>query len=309
MSGPMGTSPSSLGTAALDLAVEQPLLPLEPAGKKPLGRLGIRSATQDAETIARWWSRWPTANLGMRCDGLAVVDVDGPTGERSLARLEQKLGPLPASRAAKTGKGRHLYFRSPTLVGNSTAPLGAPEGIDLRGGSRGYVVAPPSLHASGHRYEWIDDRPPALLPDGWVGPLTAITRVPLADQNGFDAQNGFDQTGYGLRALESELERLLRAPSGRRNEELNRSTFRLAQLVAGGQLRRETLERAVTEAALLIGLEPNEIRGTIRSAIRGGARFPRLPRTYARARGISVVSMDTGESSINPDNRIRGLSG
>jgi len=41
-------------------------------------------------------------------------------------------------------------------------------GIDLRGDG-GFVVAPPSVHASGHRYQWVDgkgldDLPPAELP-------------------------------------------------------------------------------------------------------------------------------------------------
>ncbi len=87
----MTASPSELGESALALAAEQPVLPLEPCGKRPLAGLGLRSATQDRETVASWWERWPDANIGLRCDGLLVFDVDGEAGERSLARLEERL--------------------------------------------------------------------------------------------------------------------------------------------------------------------------------------------------------------------------
>ena len=145
----MTTSRSELGESALALAAEQPVLPLEPCGKRPLAGLGLRSATQDRETVASWWLRWPDANIGLRCDGLLVFDVDGKAGERSLARLEERYGPLPASRAVVTGKGEHRYFRCPMPAGNSTQGLGRPAGLDLRGGTRGYVCAPPCVHASG----------------------------------------------------------------------------------------------------------------------------------------------------------------
>lgn len=281
----MTTSPSSLVENALALAAEQPVLPLEPAGKRPLGGLGLQQATQDMETVTRWWSTWPNANIGLRCDGLLVVDVDGETGEESLAGLEHRYGQLPATRVAKTGKGRHLFFSSPTLIGNSTAPLGRPQGIDLRGGTRGYVCAPPSRHESGRQYAWLDERLPTPLPSGWREPLTAITYLPSI------AGVGTTETGYGRASLESEIERLLRARPGQRNEMLNVSVFRLAQLVAGGQLSRDRVEQTTQRIALLLGLTPRESRITIRSAMTAGLNFPRSPRVRARGRGISEVSI------------------
>jgi Bifunctional DNA primase/polymerase, N-terminal len=82
--------------------------PLEPAGKRPLGGLGLRQATRDPERIGEWWGRWPDANVGLRCDGLCVLDVDRPAGERSLAELRFRLGELPETRSQRSGRGRHL---------------------------------------------------------------------------------------------------------------------------------------------------------------------------------------------------------
>lgn len=264
---------------ALALADEQPLIALEPRGKRPLAGLGLRHATQDPHTIARWWCDRPDANIGLRCDGLVVIDIDGPPGEASLDRLEDRFGTLPASRGVSTGKGRHLYFRCPTLVGNSTAPFGKPQGIDLRSGTRGYVAAPPSIHPSGRRYEWANVFPVAELPDEWRAALTTIAYVPSP------ASFSATDTAYGLRALESELERLLGSQPGQRNEDLNRSVFRLAQLVGGGELTRSRVEQdAIRFAVALLGLDLGESRQTVRSALAGGVRFPRSPRARARAR-------------------------
>ncbi|MBW8036371.1 MAG: DUF3987 domain-containing protein, partial [Planctomycetes bacterium] len=53
------------------------------------------------------------------------------------------------------GGGRHLYFAHPGGdVRNSAGTLG--EGLDVRG-HHGYVVAPPSNHASGGEYRWKAD--------------------------------------------------------------------------------------------------------------------------------------------------------
>jgi Bifunctional DNA primase/polymerase, N-terminal len=274
----MTTSRSDLGESALALAAGHPVLPLEPCGKRPLAGLGLRSATQDRETVASWWRCWPTANVGLRCDGLLVFDVDGESGEQSLVRLEERFGPLPRSRVVFTGKGQHHYFRCSMFAGNSTQGLGRPAGIDLRSGTRGYVAAPPSIHASGRRYEWANEDPIAELPQSWLAPLTVFTPAPRP-QNRFEDSS--TETGYGRQALESELEVLLRAQPGERNETLNRSVFRLAQLVAGGQLTADRVESSARQAALMLGLEPVETAATIRSALVAGRRFPRLPRARA----------------------------
>ena len=265
----------------------QPVLPLEPRGKRPLAGLGLRSATRDSETVRSWWSRWPEANIGLRCDGLTVFDVDGEAGKESLAQLEERYGALPDTRTALTGKGEHHWYRCRLPVGNSTQGLGHPAGLDIRGGARGYVCAPPSVHASGRRYEWANEGPIAELPASWLERLTATPYLPRAA-----SCEGTTETAYGRAALDSELERLLRVRPGKRNEKLHLAVFRLAQLVAGGQLPRDRVERDCLEVALLLGLGAHESRLTIRSGMSAGLNFPRSPRACARARGYGGVSKD-----------------
>jgi len=141
--------------------------------KHPRTPNGLRDGTTDENTVMAWWSRWRNANIGIvtgAASGLVVLDIDVQHGgQRSLAELEAEHEKLAATPEVLTGGGgKHLYFRHPgETVGNSAGRLGA--GLDIRGDG-GYVVAPPSLHASGRPYKWLRpgrklelDEPPAWL--------------------------------------------------------------------------------------------------------------------------------------------------
>jgi Bifunctional DNA primase/polymerase, N-terminal len=286
----MAASRSRLGAAARELAAAgHPVLPLHTPGsrgcscgrrdcgspgKHPRSTYGLHDASTNAEQVEAWWYGQPEANIGMRTDSLLVVDVDGPEGERSLVRLEGELGELPPTREQHTGRGRHLLYAVEEPIGNSTRPLGDPAGLDLRGGSRGYIVAAPSRHATGALYRWLDERAPAPLPQGWLERLRRPLRlVPALEPPALEQPA--ETTRYGAAALEQELCTILRARHGKRNETLNCSVFKLAQLVAEHRLARQELERSAFEVALLAGLTPFETRKTISSAIEAGLRNPR----------------------------------
>jgi Bifunctional DNA primase/polymerase, N-terminal len=212
------------------------------------------------------------SNVGMRCDSLVAFDLDYG-GRQSLLQLEWDLGELPPTRAQTSGRGEHRFYRLPasTSVGNSTAPLGHPRGLDLRAGARGYVVVCPSLHVSGRRYAWIDpEQPIADLPKPWLERLLELPELPPAEP----LPRG-DSTRYGLAALEAELAGVRAAPVGRRNETFNKAVFRLAQLVAGGELEHDYLYECAHAAALAVGLGEYETAKTIASATKAGLRFPR----------------------------------
>ena len=271
-------------SSALALAAVQPVLPLEPRGKRPFAGLGLCSATQDRETVRSWWSRWPLANIGLRCDGLTVFDVDGEAGEDSLRGLERRFGRLPATRSVQTGKGRHLFF-----VSTSRSAIRQRRSATRRGSTSVAGLAATSsprraCHASGRRYSWLDERQPAPLPASWRERLTAIV-VTTGRPSFVHTLERFErETAYGRAALDSELERLLRVREGKRNERLHLAVFRLAQLVAGGQLPRDRVERDCLEVALLLGLGVDESRLTIRSGDVGRAQIFRAPLARARVR-------------------------
>jgi len=125
-------------------------------GKHPRTEHGLKDATIDEATIFGWWRRWPGANVGIvtgMASGLLVLDIDPRHGGvESLALLEREHGSLPETAEVSTGGGgRHILFLHPGFRVKNRANM--MPGVDVRGDD-GYIVAPPSLHASGRRYEW-----------------------------------------------------------------------------------------------------------------------------------------------------------
>lgn len=82
-------------------------------------------------------------------------------------------------------------------------------------------------------------------------------------------------TPYALSALNQECANVTTAPEGTRNHTLNRATFSLAQLVAGGELPETTVREQLTQAALACGLTHHEIEPTLNSGLRAGSDHPR----------------------------------
>lgn len=132
-------------------------------GKHPRTQHGVGDASCDPARIRQWWMQWPDANLAVAtgpASGIFVVDLDS---EAARAEFE-KLGPLPRTRTVKTGRGWHFFFRYPSGVAirnNNNGKLGAHVDIKSAGG---YVLAPPSRHHSGLRYELAHDFVPADPP-------------------------------------------------------------------------------------------------------------------------------------------------
>ncbi|MFQ3588545.1 MAG: bifunctional DNA primase/polymerase, partial [Fimbriimonadaceae bacterium] len=71
-------TPGELLTAALRYAeLGYRVFPCWPGSKKPVTEHGFHDASTDAAQIEKWWSRHPTANIGIAAEGMLVVDIDG----------------------------------------------------------------------------------------------------------------------------------------------------------------------------------------------------------------------------------------
>lgn len=157
--------------------IEPPVPGAPKSGKAPVidGQLGLTHGKDDATTSANlidaWWSKHPAAGVGIAVEPskLIVLDVDvgfGKAGKQSLADLEKEHGPLPDTLTAITGSGGlHAYYTADAAL-SIAQRIGFKPGLDLI--VRGYVVAPPSAHASGQPYKWNDKRAPTTLPKALV---------------------------------------------------------------------------------------------------------------------------------------------
>lgn len=122
--------------------------------KHPLTAHGLHDATVNEAAIRRWWGQWPDANVAIRAEDIGlVVDVDPRNGgEESLERILREHGGMPDTVEVLTGGGgNHFYLRTPHPVAKGKLPTYP--GIDIQA-TGSYVIAPPSLHKSGRRYEF-----------------------------------------------------------------------------------------------------------------------------------------------------------
>ncbi|AWN43269.1 bifunctional DNA primase/polymerase [Methylobacterium durans] len=157
---------------------------LEPGGKPktPIGRWQNETTTDEA-TILRWWSLWPNALVGLRPLGLVVIDCDRAKREGANdgvvawteLGLRHGFDGVSAMSVDTPSGGEHHYFRQPSglLLGNSTGAL--PRGIDVRGNTEGYVIAPGSVMPDGRAYRYRSG--PDLLRSA---PVSALPELPPA---------------------------------------------------------------------------------------------------------------------------------
>jgi hypothetical protein len=262
---------TDLTGAALALAREG--VPVFPVGldKTPRVAGGFQAATTNPEQIEAW--KWEAIGAAVG-EGQLIVDIDPRNGGDKAVEAFQGVGlDLPETRtvATKSG-GLHLYYwLKDDLAGRKFRKALAP-GIDVKAPGKGYVVVPPSPG-----YVVVNDSDVAQAPQ-WVLDEVLVpeheTEVRAPGKPKFFEQFELG-TAYGRAAMERELGRLVTTAEGGRNDALNRATFSLSQLVAGGELAEDQVREALETAGERMGLEPREIQVTIASAWQAGEREPR----------------------------------
>lgn len=272
------------------------VIPVAYRGKKPaLDWKEYQTRRPHPARVAEWFSS-EERNIGIvtgEVSGLVVLDVDRP--DRG---LRDRVASLPTTPTVKTGKGWHYYFKHPGIpVRNRVNVL---PGADIRGDG-GFVVAPPSVHAHGLRYEWLTDisEPLASLPD-WL--REKIESAEISDRLDIAlCREAPASTAYGEAALLEEYGTLMSAQSGARNSSLNIAACKLGNLV-GAELDEDSVYNALVEASIVNGLVADDgidsVIATIRSGLTRGMQTPRGvsdgPEIIVRPRAdIPTVIFDT----------------
>jgi hypothetical protein len=247
------------------------VFPVSPRGKTPVTTRGMLDATTDAGLVAAWWDERPSANIGVSCgaSGLLVIDLDDEDAVRAWADLAAGHGGHEKTLVVKTGKGYHLYFAGRS---RSTASRIAP-GVDTRSGG-GYVVCPPSVHASGAVYRWLDPaREPVAAPE-WLLELLEHGRHYEEIGERRQLPDGVAFTAYGRSAIERIRAEMASTAQGERNATLNALSYRCGRLSAAGQLTEQVAHRDLIAAALEAGLGVDEAERTFRSGFSAGLFRP-----------------------------------
>jgi len=183
-----------LGDAALVWAqAGWSVFPIVPRGKVPFsegdfcGRTddhscGFHCASDDQAQIAQWWQAHPDSNIGLSSPTAFIVDEDRLG---ALVEAGVRLPKCPYATTGRAGGGRHFFLRAPDswagLQGDAVKVTNKVPAVEVKGFGKGYVVAAPSVHASGARYAigmagYIPEAPKAV-----VDALADVEYVTLGD--------------------------------------------------------------------------------------------------------------------------------
>lgn len=297
--------------AALDFAARGwPVFPCSPEHKRPLIARdrdatgapipktgGVAKATTDAAQIRAWWTKWPAALIGVATghDNLFVLDFDPRADEdgevytlpRLRADLEAMMGcALPPSLTSVTQSGGvHVWLRWADAGAPITNRGNLPRHVDVRGRG-GYVIAPPSMMASGRGYRWlrglgpdacaIAPAPAALLTilrdkaGGGAVPATTAPRSAPASDDPVEAA----RRKWAWGALDAMIREAGALQSGQRNAGISAIGCRLGAIVGAGYLS-ETTVRAELERVARLWPDLPKTMASIDSAVRTGMASPR----------------------------------
>ena len=254
-----------LADAALAYAAAGvPVFPCVPDGKRPLTRHGLLDATTDRRRVARWWRRWPEANIGLPTgEKVEVVDVDRrPAGSGFVALERARTAGLTdgwAGIVRTPSQGLHLYY--PPQPGRPQRSWAEPDvHVDFRG-TGGYVLVPPSrvVTTDGERrgYELIatgrDTRPVDAVA------LRHLLRPPRPPGPAPSRTTARDVDGQ---------QRLAAWLASRGEGNRNHALFWAACRYAEQHLPEDHAHQLLGTAARQAGLPEREIAATIRSAYR-----------------------------------------
>lgn len=221
-------------------------------------------------------------NVGIVCgsvsNNLVVIDLDGSnavqTFKSTFPSLLQTYQVLTGS-----GKGLHLYYYVRNVPESTRLMIKGVGNIEVRANGC-QIVAPPSVHPdTGKKYTGHTLLPVMNLDNldnvvTWIKTIHTRTQPAVKTYSAEPIRNG---SAYGQRALDGECRKVSSTMAGNRNAQLNKSAFRLGQLVNAGHLTSSEVESALYRAAASLTQEDGEtatIR-TIKSGLLAGMNNPR----------------------------------
>jgi len=268
-----GVSPSQAAHRYAEAGI--PIFPCVAGGKRPLTKRGFLEASSAPGQIARWWARWPHANIGMptgHASGLEIVDVDVHGAIRGFAAFElarrEGLTDRWAAFVRTPSGGVHAYYPAdPERVQPSWQVARA--GIDFRGAG-GYVILPPSIIPT--------DAGPSSYALIGSGQGDAVPVDARALRQFLDPRPARPLAAVSLERTDPiDVERIARWVELRGEGERNRGLFWASCRLIEAGVPPDRVRAALGPAAERAGLPAPEIETTIRSAHRVAAGAPAAP--------------------------------
>lgn len=248
-------------------------------GKQHLGR--------KIDSLKAWFlDKHPSIGVvcGAISNNLVVIDLDGVAAMSLFYNRFPEISGKTLTILTGSGKGCHLYFYVESMPANINVRVDGVGGFEMRGDGQ-YVIAPPSPHPSGGKYQAV-----SLSPIQRVYSLSDIRDwfESLRERESHNRQQQIASAAQPVRVetvvwkqnylatvVSQELARVTTASRGNRNDSLFTAGLKLANYCAGGELSRFDIEARLLAAAHTVSLPPTEAQRTIASAFRIGWQYPK----------------------------------
>lgn len=205
------------------------------------------------EEVKHWFNANPDANIGIvtgSISNLVVFDLDSKDAEE----YADEQGGFPEHTVkVKSGKGYHIYMKHPGFEIKNDVNKSID--IDIRADG-GYVAAPPSIHGSGHQYQWIEglsifETDPAECSEWMVDYLHAVN-------NGEGKSKSENKTKIGVK---KETNKLPANATAIQSKDKNNKPNEYVELLKNGcaQGERNHLTAKLVGHLFKIGMKDTEI--------------------------------------------------
>lgn len=252
--------------------------------KQPISTVKWGSqATQDSDVIEQWWSRYPHSipSLSLRNTLFFVLDADVKHNINGIANLEklfQEHGTDPniyAQTYTPSG-GRHYYFKLPGTAQVIRSTNGnVPKNIDVKG-NNSCIIARSCITKEGLTYRRgsqgnisIADTP---LAPAWLIETLTKPQYDAAASIHIDAgllkEDRVNKYFYVM--LKNALADLKMSKEGSRNNNLSKTSFRLAALLNVDYISYADLANELHAAAMNLGMGYHEATQTIKRSLDKG---------------------------------------
>jgi len=133
----------------------------------PSGYTGHNGDWPSPADVQTWCEQHADGNIALRLDETVLgIDVDAygdKPGGKTLAQLEEELGPLPPTVLSSSRTDGVSGIRLYRIPPSPSWPNQAGDGIELIHHGHRYVVCWPSIHPEGGIYRWVDQRTGEIL--------------------------------------------------------------------------------------------------------------------------------------------------
>lgn len=153
----------------------------------------LQTAQPTEEEVRRWWGQqWQSANIGIACGSLVVIDADS---KEAAEWCKANLTYTPWTVSTGTDVKRHFYFQvNPDIEIKNSVDAGAKVDVRAMGG---YVVAGGSRHASGR---WYKDE----IDSGEDATTLTVSDLPMLTQRDVDAILTYRTQNVGTESIGSQ---------------------------------------------------------------------------------------------------------